>query len=111
MLSAIAPENHQTVFNNLAALLPTGGKIFFRDYAAEDAAQHRFKADRHLGGRLWIRGDGTFAYYFEVEEFASLCSSAGLFVEKISIVERDTVNAKLDISLERKFLQATLIKL
>jgi methyltransferase-like protein 6 len=111
VLSAVAPENHQIVLNNLASLLPTGGKLFFRDYAAEDAAQNRFKADRHLGGRLWVRGDGTFAYYFEIEEFSSLCFNAGLAVERISIVERDTVNAKLDISLERKFLQATLIKL
>lgn len=109
VLSAIPPEHHLAVFKKLAALLSFNGVLFFRDYADDDAAQQRFKPDRHLGDRLWVRQDGTLAYYFTLKELGDLADQAGLSVKEVKIVERETVNRDLQISLDRKFIQAKLV--
>ena len=110
VLSSIPPEYHLVVFKKLFTLLAPDGVLLLRDYADDDAAQQRFKSDRHLGGRLWVRQDGTLAYYFTMQEIVELSEAAGFSVSEVKIVERETVNRELQISLERKFIQAKLIK-
>jgi methyltransferase-like protein 6 len=109
VLSAIPPECHLDVFRKLSALLSSDGVLLFRDYADDDAAQQRFKSDRYMGGRLWVRQDGTLAYYFTIEEISNLAEQAGFSVKEIKIVERETVNRELQLSLDRKFIQAKLL--
>lgn len=109
VLSAIPPEQHDTVFARIVKALSPGGILFFRDYAEDDAAQFRFKPDRHLGGKLWVRQDGTFAYYFSLAELSELAVRHNLRILEMKIVERDTVNEKKKVSLERKFIQAKFI--
>lgn len=106
VLSAIPPESHDLVFARIRKTMQPGAHLLFRDYAEDDAAQHRFKADRYLGGKLWVRQDGTFAYYFSVDEVVSLAARHGMEPVDIQVKERETVNQKKGIALERKFIQA-----
>ena len=106
VLSAIPPESHDVVFTRIRKMLKPGGLLLFRDYAEDDAAQRRFKPDRYLGGKLWVRQDGTFAYYFAIEELIALAARHGLLPVDIQLKERETVNEKKGIALERKFIQA-----
>jgi methyltransferase-like protein 6 len=108
VLSAIPPEHHLLVFKKLYTLLDPDGVLLFRDYADDDAAQLRFKPDRHLGGRLWVRQDGTLTYYFTIKEIIEHSEQAGFLIKEIKIIERETVNHELQISLDRKFIQAKL---
>ena len=64
VLSALAPENFTAAIGNIRNAIKPGGLLLFRDYAVEDAAQARFKADRKLSESLFVRQDGTLAYFF-----------------------------------------------
>lgn len=64
VLSAIPPECHGIALSNIRSMLRPGGTLFIRDYAKNDAAQLRFKDDRMLGERLYVRQDGTLCYFF-----------------------------------------------
>ncbi|KAJ1920539.1 hypothetical protein H4219_001238 [Mycoemilia scoparia] len=92
-------------------VLKPGGKILFRDYALYDAAQLRFKPGHKLEEGLYVRQDGTLAYYFTKEFLNELFVAHGGLVELDNdYVRRQTTNAKLNISLDRLFLQAKFQK-
>jgi methyltransferase-like protein 6 len=110
VLSAIAPELHGCVFSTVNSLLSDGGLFFLRDYAADDAAQARFAEDRRLGDRFYVRQDGTFAYYFGADELQKLATDNQFMVEEVKLVQRETVNHKLDVHLDRRFVQCKFRK-
>jgi methyltransferase-like protein 6 len=64
VLSAIPPEKFALVMKNLSQVVQPGGCILFRDYGRYDQAQLRFKPGHKLEPNLYVRQDGTMAYYF-----------------------------------------------
>ncbi|CAJ0561662.1 unnamed protein product, partial [Mesorhabditis spiculigera] len=68
VISAIHPEKHRIVAENLAKLVKPGGLLFIRDYGANDHAMVRFGRGAKLDERFYARQDGTRAYYFFTEE-------------------------------------------
>lgn len=72
MLSAISPENFAASVANVAKVLKPGGMVLFRDYGLYDHAMVRFKPGHKLSDAFYVRGDGTRAYYFTVDELNSL---------------------------------------
>ena len=68
VFSALSPEQWDRAVGNLWRLLREGGEVCFRDYGKGDLTQVRFKRERLLGGRFYVRGDGTRVYFFEEGE-------------------------------------------
>lgn len=114
-LSALPSPVHQIAANGLAAALGEGGSLFFRDYASGDMRQEKFlKRGQIASGdethRLFLRGDGTYAYFFEAEELRTLFETAGLICESCDYEERVVQNRKDNIEMRRRWLQASFKK-
>lgn len=111
-LSALSPgEQLQRAAQGLARLLKGGGLLFVRDYAVGDMRQHKFeKGGRCLEGRLYLRGDGTFAYFFEADELRQLFQGEGLVCEVCEYVEREVVNRKEGVVMARRWIHAKFSK-
>ncbi len=108
VLSALPPELHSQALANLGAVLSAqGGEglVLFRDYAAEDAAKRRFKADRRLSESLFVRQDGTLSYFFTRDELVGLFEGAGFVTLACEHVRGRTTNVKEAIDVDRVFLQ------
>ena len=59
VVSAISPEKHVNVVNNLSSVTKSGGIICFRDYGRYDMAQLRFKGGNKIHDNFYVRRDGT----------------------------------------------------
>eukprot|EP00051_Salpingoeca_urceolata_P014882 m.189878 g.189878 ORF g.189878 m.189878 type:complete len:271 (-) comp18218_c0_seq6:31-843(-) len=110
VLSAIETDCMLAAMRNVCSALKPGGRVFFRDYGENDHAMLRFKRGHKLADKLYVRQDGTRAFYFSLDPTASLFADAGFDVEKITYVVRETVNRKEGLAVPRIFLQATLRK-
>eukprot|EP00796_Vickermania_ingenoplastis_P005374 gene5374-3869_t len=109
VLCSIAVEHHKIVLERVAACMKRpGGVFFFRDYAADDHAQHRFSSRRRTDSSVeatFERTNGTLTHFFTLEEAKNLFCSAGFEVIDLTIVDRDVVNRKTRESLKRCFIQ------
>ncbi|XP_064620805.1 tRNA N(3)-methylcytidine methyltransferase METTL6-like [Lineus longissimus] len=105
VLSAIHPEKMVAALKNLAKVLKPGGSVLFRDYGLHDYAQLRFAPGHKLQDNLYVRQDGTRAYYFSIETLSELFINAGYKVLDCHYVHRDTVNKKEGLSVPRIFVQ------
>jgi len=72
VLSALHPSEWPRAISNIAQILKPGGLVLMRDYGRHDLTQLRFKAGRLLDENLYIRGDSTRVYFFELDELALL---------------------------------------
>ena len=72
VFSALNPEQWERAVGNVWRCLREGGEVCFRDYGKGDLTQVRFKRERLLGGRFYVRGDGTRVYFFEEEEVRAI---------------------------------------
>jgi len=110
VLSALQnPADMRRAVVRLARLLRPGGLFFFRDYAAGDMKQAHFDERPHnaLPDGTYRRGEGTFAHYFEKPELQALFESDGLLVRtQLVNVERQIVNRKADLTMNRLWIQA-----
>lgn len=106
VFSAIPPERFGTAVRNIKSLLRPGGLVLFRDYSKDDAALKRFKADRRLADTLFVRQDGTLAYYFAEDEVQRMFEAEGFTLEESSTVHSKTTNVKRDLDVDRFFIQA-----
>ena len=55
-------------------MLKPGGLVVLRDYGRHDMTQLRFKEGRLLDENLYIRGDKTRVYFFDLGKSAFLYS-------------------------------------
>ena len=79
VLSAVPATKHHLMIQNafqvclmmlmFLQLLRPRGVLFFRDYAINDLAQHRFKKDRQLDEHTFVRQDGTLSFFFSIGMF------------------------------------------
>lgn len=106
VLSSIPPEKVSLAIQRVKRVLRPGGTVLVRDYCFNDAAQNRFKEDRKLSSSLYVRQDGTLAYYFHEEELCSLFTQQSFEVVSCDIINSKTINYKKGIDIDRHFIQA-----
>lgn len=120
VFSAIPPEKFTLAIANLKSVLRPGGLWLFRDYAVNDAAQLRFKDDRKLTEKLFVRQDGTLSYFFDkgtkpahrlflmvsIDELIELAIKHGFEVLECDYFLSKTTNVKKEIDVDRTFVQA-----
>ncbi|EEB98375.1 hypothetical protein MPER_02127, partial [Moniliophthora perniciosa FA553] len=73
VLSALHPDEWGRAVLNIHKLLKPNGLVVLRDYGRYDLTQLRFKTGRLLddeAGNLYIRGDKTRVYFFELDELS-----------------------------------------
>ena len=105
VLSAVPPEKHVSFLQHIRLSSPV---ILFRDYAVEDAAQKRFAEDNKLSEVLFVRQDGTLAYYFDIDYMRGIAEQAGYQLVSSEYVASETVNVKENLCVARRFLQCKL---
>lgn len=110
VLSAIHPDKFKGVLTNLYECLRPGGMVLVRDYGLYDMAMLRFGPGSKLGSQLYVRQDGTRAYYFTKEELCDLFCDAGFAVSNCHYVARQTVNKKEGVNARRNFIQGKFLK-
>ncbi|KXS20896.1 S-adenosyl-L-methionine-dependent methyltransferase [Gonapodya prolifera JEL478] len=125
VLSALPPDTMHHCILKLKSVLKCGAVVGFRDYGRGDGAEVRFGAGNKLsledGATFYARQDGTFSYFFTVEDLRTLfvrgakldgsavegCEEDGGFEEiSCEYVRRETTNAKEAKVMERVFVQA-----
>lgn len=108
MLSAMAPEKHVPILKEAFASLRPGGYLVFRDYAFGDAAQLRFGTGKKLDkdGSLFVRQDGTLAYFFTIDRLRYIASQAHLEEVDAKVLFRRYANRALGVELRRVFVSA-----
>ncbi|XP_055351716.1 tRNA N(3)-methylcytidine methyltransferase METTL2-like isoform X2 [Paramacrobiotus metropolitanus] len=109
-LSAIRPEKMPAVIRLLVSFLKPGGYILFRDYGKYDLAQLRFKNTQCAGENLYIRQDGTLAYFFTQEQLRNLFIAEGMVEEQNAVDRRLLVNRKRNILMHRVWIQCKFRK-
>ncbi|ORX80439.1 methyltransferase [Anaeromyces robustus] len=110
-LSAIPPEKMDFVIQNINQVLKPGGIVLFRDYGLYDQAQLRFKPGHCVEENLYVRHDGTLAYYFSLEYLNELFTRNGFEEIENNYILKETTNRKQQITFERRFVQAKFKKI
>ncbi|KAJ8651487.1 hypothetical protein O0I10_012952 [Lichtheimia ornata] len=112
VFSAIPSEKMEAAIKNIYKVLKPGGCVLFRDYGLYDEAQIKFSvaSDKKLDDNLYVRQDGTMSYFFSVEDLASRFESAGFKTLKNDYIYRETTNRRLEMNVDRIFVQAKFQK-
>lgn len=107
MLSAVgSKEAHQLVFQRAHAALRPGGLLLFRDYGWCDAKM--LQSRKRLGPQLYLRADGTLAYFFKEEEVRQLAIAVGFRVLECKYATVLSKNRRKGAAIQRVFLHAKL---
>jgi len=105
VLSAIDPSHHRAVLARIASRLKPGGVLLVRDYGRGDLAQLRFSPGNWLGGDLYVRGDGTLAYFFTAEGLAADLEAVGFEVVSCEYRRNEIVNRGTGVRMPRVWVQ------
>jgi methyltransferase-like protein 6 len=107
VLSAIPPEKMISALQNVWRVMRPGGVLVIRDYGLYDQAQLRFKPGHKMQDHLYVRSDGTLAYYFSLDRLNEVFTQAGFEpVEEARYVMTEVVNRKREVKMDRVFVQA-----
>ncbi|KAF9107555.1 Methyltransferase-like protein 6 [Mortierella sp. AM989] len=112
VLSAIPAEKLEAAIKNITSVMKPGGMLCFRDYAVYDAAQVKFSSNpgHMLDTNLYVRQDGTMSHFFSAEQIQGLFEKEGYTTVECDYVHRETINRAMEMSIDRRFLQAKFIK-
>ncbi|KAM3578103.1 hypothetical protein VYU27_000200 [Nannochloropsis oceanica] len=107
MLSAVGTrEAHHAVFQRSHAVLRPGGLLLFRDYGWCDAKM--LQGRKRLNTQLFMRADGTLAYFFKEEEVRQLAKASGFRVLECKYATVLSKNRRKGTAIQRVFLHAKL---
>lgn len=114
-LSALPATTRRRAACALASALRPDGLLFVRDYAQGDMRESRFtQAGQKVGesdcSRLFLRGDGTYAYFFESAEIRSLFEDTGLVCDYCEYEDRQVHNRREETTMHRRWVVAKFHK-
>ncbi|KAL1935201.1 hypothetical protein VTP01DRAFT_4341 [Rhizomucor pusillus] len=113
VFSAIPPEKMHLAIHNIYKVLKPGGCVLFRDYGLYDQAQIKFSESseqKKLDQNFYVRQDGTMSYFFSVEDLQTRFEKEGFRTLVNDYVYRETTNRRLEMKLDRIFVQAKFQK-
>ncbi|KRX25883.1 Methyltransferase-like protein 6, partial [Trichinella nelsoni] len=111
LLSAIHPANIPAVLRNVFKVLKAGAVVFVRDYGLFDHAQLRFGRGKKMEENLYVRQDGTFAYFFSEDALRKLFVDNGYEELSVSYISNKTINRKKNLEVPRIFIQETISRM
>ncbi|EJU03679.1 methyltransferase [Dacryopinax primogenitus] len=124
VLSALHPDEWTRALANIWTALKPSGLVLIRDYGRHDLTQLRFRTNRLMEENLYVRGDGTRVYFFELGELGGLAQTQSplppayplpphpLFsAQQLGIDRRLLVNRKRQLKMYRVWVQAKFCKL
>ena len=108
VLSAISPENFDSVVEKISKFLKPGCMLLFRDYGRYDMAQLKLASQKvaKLKDNFYVKSDGTRVYYFTKEEIRDLFSRFGFEEIENDYHCRVVENKKEELKMHRVWLQA-----
>ncbi|KAF7696568.1 Methyltransferase-like protein [Cucumispora dikerogammari] len=104
-LSAIHPDSHLNVLNNIKLVLKKGGLLYFNDYCIYDMIQLRYKSTSIVSDSFYRRSDGTFTYFFEINKFRKFMEDNLFEVIQLEEINQLLVNRKKNLDMYRRFLR------
>ena len=110
MLSAVHPSMMLFALKNVHECLKTGGVVYFRDYGRYDLPQLRYPEGRKLAENFYMRGDGTGAHYFALDEIEELFAEAGFDALAVDFIHREIHNRKKNLTMKRVWVEARFQK-
>lgn len=114
--SAIDPSHYEHIRDIAWKILKPGGTLLFRDYGKYDMAQLRFEASASRQGNriskdFYVRGDGTRAKFFTVDELRAIYESNDRFAKGEIVVHNKLFrNRKTEVEMKRIWIQGKWIK-
>lgn len=104
-LSAVTIPQQREMLRNAYRALKPGGRVLLRDHGVYDMVQLRIPPEQWMGvPHLYQRDDGTFSYFFSVEELSRRAREAGLEVEETKYICVHNTNRKKGLQLKRVFV-------
>lgn len=110
-LSAMDPVLQAKCVAAVGQALKPGALVYLRDFACGDMRHVAFTEKHQIGvdGRhnLFLRGDGTYAYFFDAHEVKQLFEASGLYkCEECGYEQRQVENRKEGITMHRRWVVA-----
>eukprot|EP01026_Neomeris_dumetosa_P001688 TRINITY_DN10426_c0_g1_i1.p1 TRINITY_DN10426_c0_g1~~TRINITY_DN10426_c0_g1_i1.p1 ORF type:complete len:158 (-),score=5.69 TRINITY_DN10426_c0_g1_i1:81-554(-) len=109
-LSAIKPQDINTVLKCVWRLLKHNGQVLIRDYGMYDHTQLRFGKEQQIQDRLYQRQDGTLSYYFTVEDLCDRMYGVGFQRVECKYACIESVNRKKGTIMRRVFIHGVFQK-
>lgn len=109
-LSAMCLKRREDCVKGIVQCVKTGGVIHIRDFAVGDMRYLKFKARREEDNdvkeeNLFLRGDGTYAYFFSVDELKELFENVGgMICESCEYEQRCVTNRKEHLTMHRRWV-------
>ncbi len=110
-LSALSASQMRAAVQALGAACREGALLFVRDFARGDMREARFAGRGEAVestplADVYLRGDGTLAAFFDLDEFVRAVTDCGWVVVRSKVVEREVRNRAKALVMKRKWLHA-----
>ncbi|KAK9735253.1 hypothetical protein RND81_04G194000 [Saponaria officinalis] len=109
-LSAVPPERMAAAIMECFSVLKPGGLLLFRDYGLYDMTMLRFEPEKRVGFRHYIRADGTYSYFFDLDATRDLFVGVGFTEVELEYCCVNSVNRKKGNSMRRVWVHGKFQK-
>ncbi|KAL9225505.1 hypothetical protein vseg_001420 [Gypsophila vaccaria] len=109
-LSAVPPERMARAIRECFSVLKPGGLLLFRDYGLYDMTMLRFEPEKRVGFRHYMRSDGTYSYFFDLDAARDLFVGVGFTELELEYCCVKSVNRRKGKSMRRVWVHGKFQK-